>query len=141
MTDELIEQIKRDREAGTPGPWVAPYETYDNGWTLDTGSQNSYVGIGPACESEDMPPVAITAVEMAFGMDDVLDANARRIARVPEMEARIMSDADEIARLKKLLAAARQWNWIDFDDANPEDNEAFTPALCDLNRKINEALK
>lgn len=92
----LIDDIKRDREAGTPGRWVSPYELYDNGWELETGGENTYVGIGPKCAGQSKPPVAITAVESAFGRDAVVDANARRIARVPDMEAALLA-ADRLA--------------------------------------------
>lgn len=89
----IIEAIKKNREAGTPGPWMAPYETWDNGWSLDTDSENSYVGIGPACEDQDQTPIAITAVE-SLRKDDELDANAARIARVPELEEIALAAAE-----------------------------------------------
>jgi len=35
MTDKLIEQIKADREVGTPGPWrVHDCESYGESWRI-----------------------------------------------------------------------------------------------------------
>lgn len=94
----ITDLIKKDREAGTPGPWMAPYETCDNGWYLDTEGENSYVGIGPVCEGQDQTPIAITAVESLW-KDDKLDANAARIARVPELEEIALAAAELVEQV------------------------------------------
>lgn len=91
----IIDDIKADREAGTGGDWVHDYETFDNGWTLDTEGENTYTGIGPKCDDQSKTPIAIVAVESAWGLDELLNANARRIARVPQLEAIVLA-ADKV---------------------------------------------
>lgn len=98
----LIDQIKADREAGTPGPWA--YEAH--GDTMQYG-----VGV---CH-------AISDIEMAFPLSGQVDSdvmvtdpvcvevngqtNARRIARVPDMEAALLAAADHlVAALEAVLA-------------------------------------
>lgn len=87
----MIDQIKADREAGVPGPWA--YEAH--GDTIQYG-----VGV---CH-------AISDIEMAFPLSGHVDSdvmvtdtvcvevngqtNARRIARVPDMEAALLAAAD-----------------------------------------------
>lgn len=69
----MIEDIKRDREAGTPGPWS---KTVNSG---EVATQDgTWVG---------------RAVDAATGEGQ---ANARRIARVPSMEAALLA-AEELA--------------------------------------------
>ena len=58
--------------------------------------------------------------------------NARRIARVPELEAEVM-------RLRRMLIEARQWNWIDFDEADEDERECLTE-MTFLDREISEAV-
>ncbi|QAX31289.1 hypothetical protein [Leisingera sp. NJS204] len=114
---DLFEQIREDRKAGTKGSWTDRCETE---WSVDTEGENTYCGIGP----EGRNPVAMAVVNSAWGKDRVLDANARRLARVPEME-----DA--------LLAAEGAANWLDVlltainsASCEPEDPEAFDEALA-----------
>lgn len=74
----LIEDIKRDHEAGTRGPWFAERDAYEDhgfGWFI---SGDGY------CRADIVGPIIHT------------EANAHRIARVPEMEAALMA-ADELA--------------------------------------------
>ena len=87
-----LDEIKRDMEAGTKGPWrigpryraiVAYHETgYD-----DENSVDAYAG-HLVCESVKM------------------DVNARRIARVPDMEATIIAQAATIEALRARVAKA-----------------------------------
>lgn len=101
MTDKLIEQIKRDREAGTPGPWVAgAHHSPGIDRMVEHHVVNSHVN-----GAENWIGVHI---QPRFAVEAHGKANAARIARVPEMEARIMSDADEIARLRAELATAKE---------------------------------
>jgi hypothetical protein len=78
----LIDDIKRDRENGTPGPWVAKWpvspdhpfiESVCNFAEKPSGDEY-YMNVNGLCEAQD----------------------ARRIARVPEMEAALLA-ADELA--------------------------------------------
>lgn len=69
----LIDQIKQDREAGTPGPWSA----------FDT---SVYIGRTGDVDSDGAPN---------WGGFDIRncptpETNARRIARVPQMEKAIL---------------------------------------------------
>ncbi len=80
----LIDDIKRDREAGTPGPWHlhdckdwdgrATYH-YQEVWTED-------------CD--------VIAAEVYRAHNDGGSANMSRIARIPEMEAALLA-AEELA--------------------------------------------
>lgn len=85
-----LEQMKRDREAGTPGPW---YRSRYAELTI-CADENSIASIGWSKSFGD------PAKHHTRKLSD-----AARIARVPEMEERILSDADEIARLRTALAA------------------------------------
>lgn len=75
--------MKADREAGTPGPWrVGPVD--DTVVVAADGSE-------------------IAAIDGDYNEPDLwpmMEANARRIARVPDMEETILSLAAEIERLK-----------------------------------------
>lgn len=89
----LLDHIKADREAGTPGPWA--YEAH--GDTMQYG-----VGV---CH-------ALSDIEMAFPLSGQVDSdvmvtdpvcvevncqtNARRIARVPDIETALLA-AGELA--------------------------------------------
>ena len=81
MTPDEIEKMKADIEAGTPGPWraskVNPSRVF--------GPDNQ-----PVMERD--PP---------FRVSPRYEANARRIARVPELEA-------EVLRLRRVIFEAQQ---------------------------------
>ena len=73
----MIDDIKRDREAGTQGPWFV--RTLENfGWNIV-----QYIG----GDKHNISRVGKTNSE----------TDARRIARVPDMEAALLA-ADELAR-------------------------------------------
>jgi hypothetical protein len=97
-TDKLVEQIKADRENGTQGPFQ---KTSDHEWYLDTGGENAYFVI-----SGRHGPFAVVAVEEAWGMDEHNEADMRRVCAIPDMEARILSDAETIKAAKEMAAAA-----------------------------------
>ena len=78
MTPDEIEHMKADIEAGTPGPWRA-------------GQQGNFRVYGPDRIGEHSGLIA----EVLKGR-----ANARRIARVPQLEA-------EVLRLRKALGTAQ----------------------------------
>lgn len=98
----LIDDIKRDREAGTPGPWGAALERGCHGviaQSLPEGGANFVALVGNGSDNPDRE-------ESRF-------ANARRIARVPEMEAALiaaphLADVDaETKRCMRIVSAAR----------------------------------
>ena len=68
----MIDDIKRDREAGTQGPW----------------KHGSTVGGWDAVTCEGPTPIAVLALNEPV--------NATRIARVPDMEAALIA-AEELA--------------------------------------------
>jgi hypothetical protein len=90
MTDQLIERIKRDRNQGHPvDDWcVKPHDHYP-GFLVIEG-----------------PSFTITVFTVATNLDSKDyadgDADARRIARVPDMESRILADAEVIKAAEEL---------------------------------------
>jgi hypothetical protein len=100
MTPEQIAMMVADREAGTPGPWLYRPDQYDDWGVVKSGC---FV----LCQVRD--PLALDKdilSEHRVSGTDPWTANARRIARVPEMEAVIIAQAAEIARLKAALTIA-----------------------------------
>lgn len=91
MTDHLKEQIEADRAKGTPGKWKVRYER---------GCTHLYM-----TEHPDMHSQMCDETYYPWVPDNLTDWD--RIARVPEMEARILSDATKIADLSIKLALAR----------------------------------
>lgn len=90
----LIDDIKRDREAGTPGPWRTGVWQGDDWpekrWSVYKHPEGAAVCISPRyADHEDL-------------------TDARRIARVPDMEERILSDAAYITALEAQLAEAKE---------------------------------
>ena len=118
MTPDEIEKMKADMEAGTPGPWVS---LTGGRWGdqhqihARTGNCSHWIA-NLKCES---CPVN-------------LGPNARRIARVPQLEV-------EVLRLRRMLKDARQWNWIDFDEADDNEREGLTE-MTFLDREISDTL-
>ena len=86
----LLDEIKRDREDGTPGPWEADHCKQCDLWEI----------WGPN-ETEILTP--------HFVFDDDIrgavlgSADARRIARVPDMEDHIIALETENERLRAAL--------------------------------------
>jgi hypothetical protein len=109
--DKLIDDIRKDRKAGTPGPFK---ETTDHDWVLDTEGESAYFVIAGAGGK----PVFVAAVESAFGFDDRNQADARRLCRIDDMEARILADAEA------LKAADALADLVDRDWSN-ETSETF----------------
>lgn len=103
----LLDQIKADREAGTPGPWE--YET------------------GPAYTAEyHIVMSGYDQVAECWEMEDEISAiNARRIARVPDMEAALLA-AGELADVARKYIPDDGWR-----DAAPIINAlaAFRSAI------------
>ena len=94
----LIDDIKRDREAGTPGVWsVCEY---------DGGDVDHWAAM-PSVQAEDKYDCAIVHWDgftqrfwRSANGDCQIHANARRIARVPAMEAAILAAVDALKALK-----------------------------------------
>jgi hypothetical protein len=99
----MIDDIKRDREDGTPGPWVAKWPVRSDHPFIDAKCNFAekpsggayYMNVSGLCEAQD----------------------ARRIARVPDMEAALLAaqmlvdalDANApIEQIETALAAYRK---------------------------------
>ena len=110
----LIDDIRRDREAGTPGPWV--YDKYSslkspNGLAVSVWG----LGISHSCRDADT------------------EANARRFSRVPQMEDALLAAVSEIKRLHKEMERAADtfgeigdlcWDKLDKDALKSACDEA-----------------
>lgn len=99
MTDTLLEQIKADRENGTPGPWVIN-ETY-----------SGYSYVGP--RKRDIPSLSFVVAKFETHELLTLDArrrnraDARRCKNIPAMEERIFEITEARARDAETIKAAR----------------------------------
>jgi hypothetical protein len=97
MTPEQIEELRADMAAGTRGPWrwsdKYPTEDGRRNWSL-LGDKHGY-GI-LCCDGEGNSPQGIGDPE-----------NARRIARVPTLEAEVLRLTEERAALAEELARMR----------------------------------
>lgn len=101
MSDKMIEQIEADRDAGTPGPWQVPDQTWRRNLTVEICDDMLIPcpGSGGAMSYTD------TVCTLEWNGTDVWHSNARRIARVPDMEARIRADAEVIKAAEALAEA------------------------------------
>ena len=94
----MIEQIKRDREAGTPGPWMARWPVGPEHPFMDAACNHAqkpsggdyYMSVSGICEAPD----------------------ARRIVRAPDMEAALLA-ADELARMAARMLVDHYDNRVD----------------------------
>lgn len=83
----MIEDIKRDREAGTPGPWSA--------FTDDTAPHTNIVS-----------PVPHTSCVFSLAGRDKRHPDIDRLCRVPDMEAALIA-AEELADAAECI---RHWH-------------------------------
>ena len=91
-----IKQIKADREAGTDGPWHVPDQTWSRHLTVEVSGD----GLIPCPGSHGAMSYTNDICSMGWGAETpIWSANARRIARVPDLEAQVIADADRIAEL------------------------------------------
>lgn len=101
MTDRTIfDDIRRDAEAGTPGPWV-----------ISDATPGRIIGAGAA--------VADTNIRFTGLLDGEVGVNARRIARVPELE-RIALAAERLAKAGDAVAGTEQCTskqWAEWEAA------------------------
>ena len=89
-----LDQMKRDMEAGTPGPWEAESAGRDGYWV--------------SCPTA---PYVVAGTEDECGRYGSInnETNARRIARVPDMEATILAQAATIEALKDAHAEQERY--------------------------------
>ena len=93
MTDKLIEQIKRDREAGTPGPWT---------WETESGEWSDHVLVDANGDS-------VMWFDLDLGFRFASEGVKRLIARIPELDALVRADerAKVIEEVKALCVGFR----------------------------------
>ncbi len=120
-----IADIIADRDAGTPGPWEWDQMLY------------------PSYLSNPSDEYVFTYIDyegMHFeGTDATKAANARRIARVPDMEAALIAQTAEIERLRGALEkAADSLGWA---EAHLEDAGVKSAQVTFGERNAREALK
>lgn len=112
MTDKLIETIKADREAGTPGPW-----------DTDEGGEVHHFGR------------TVFAWPLWSDQSDLerVQADMRRGKSVPDYEARILADAEVIKAAVGLADAADdQLVYMDMCDDIGDLEENLRAALTNF---------
>lgn len=105
---ELIECITEDREAGTPGKWTAQFLT--NGSVFVGPMKAAIRSLSKVVAQFDASP------EYNESYRSETRANARRIARLPDLEAAYIEQAAENEALKAKLERARKVKplvWVD----------------------------
>jgi hypothetical protein len=127
MTD-IIDDIRNDREDGTSGLWM-----------------NDPLSLGVVGDVSKPDGTCVAQAQSMKGGRVDLDreryANARRIARVPAMEDRILKDAEIIAAADELAKAAesRICNLVDGDFENLDRVEQYENALNAYRKARGEA--
>lgn len=121
-TTDLIRAIEADRQVGTPGPWGMETKRTSCGVCHQIGPWPHAWRHGKdmsACIYDDYP-------SPPQGTDAML-ANARRIARLPDVEDALIAAQAEIAKLRAALRWAHDTLW----EINP-DNCDYAD-ICNLN--------
>ena len=122
MEDAQIVAMIADREAGTPGLWVVDGPVWNQIVWTDNENRLCYIA-------------------HSNGLNDERDkANARRITRVPDMEATIIAQAAELERLRsaiEALGAMPEGYCFCSKDRIGDDSKTHEPECADLR----EALK
>lgn len=98
------EQIRADRATGTPGPWR--------------------VGANNPSRVYDLASNEVYQRDPSFRDSERCEANARRIARLPELEDAYLALTDRVAQLKKALAA------IELQGGLAETYDPVVSAIC-----------
>jgi len=94
-----IDAIKADREVGTPGKW-SDKETKHNEWSISHDDDCMWCFVGPEGKN---PVVAVIMLSNVYRAGHRLDANARRIARVPELEDAVIALTARVAEMREAL--------------------------------------
>jgi len=101
-TDKLIERIKMDRKAGSGQNWTLTHRDPSTGFLSE---DQRFLNAGAWFAFAKMPKFTVTSYDGEKNHHAEADANARRIARIPEMEALILADAKVIEAAKKLATS------------------------------------
>lgn len=98
---DLIERIKRDREAGTDGPWLREnatvYALMHSGWRKGVEEFKNRFSCYVQHDQKDSTP-------------EEAEANARRIASVPEMEAALLA-AEQVSKWLEACTKSEFFKW------------------------------
>jgi len=106
-----IEAIKADREAGTPGKW-SDKGTKNGEWSVSHDDDCMWCFVGPKGKN---PAAAIIMLSNVYRAGHRLDANARRISRLPDLEEAVIAAKEredallarvvelEVALIKKIV--------------------------------------
>lgn len=94
-----IEELKRDREAGTPGDWSVED---CHGDTMDAckWENGAFQVLSDVCQYH---AVADVSCNSSCRLEDECEANARRIARLPDLEAAFL---EAVEAIKSIAAGA-----------------------------------
>lgn len=98
MTDNDWKQIEVDRAAGTPGPWLVPDQTWSRTLTVETASPNGSRCLGSGGAVSYTHDVCV----LAWQGDAMWDANASRIARVPDLEAYALDSHPKLKAARRI---------------------------------------
>lgn len=124
MTKIDIEQIKADREEGMEGPWVV--HNRKTPWAIPsgkTGFHNEYLILTGYDHPQLKGPTPIVALSRGVGTPEsgpvellwLREDDARRIARVPDMEDALIDAVEALSQLSREaeLADALGYGWKD----------------------------
>ncbi len=110
LTPEAVAQMVADREAGTPGPWKADTEYYSDSAIVMDANGFRHVDICNCAILNAWDETGAKHWAEAGCHYDIpkpmQDANARRIARLPNLEAAYLTLAADNATLRASEAAA-----------------------------------
>lgn len=122
----LIDDIKADREAGTPGPWVVPDQTWRRDLTVEIDGRCHEGGILIPCPgSGGAMSYTDTVCKMDWSGSELWLANARRIARVPTLEAKVLAAE---AMMKHAAQTLRDIQWM--------EDPSMSQAAADLDEAL-----
>jgi hypothetical protein len=100
-----IEELKRDREAGTDGPWRTTGVMFPGGYKGDVFKATAkripdchHVARCFAEKPEKSPACSLGAIAIEREVAPIIEANARRIARVPDLEAAFLEAVERQER-------------------------------------------
>lgn len=102
MIDKLADEIKRDRESGTPGPW---FQTHVPGWMPSGRTHIAARNHDTSTIAGDCPIAVAKDGATHWENKWPAEVNARRIARLPDLEAAYLAQAELLAEAVEALEA------------------------------------
>jgi len=125
-----IEQMKRDMAEGTKGPWIGCNMTHEAGRVMTPEEIGEYV-VASVKVGDLSKFLFVSGIHDDGLSSDIChvgngpkgEANTRRITRIPEMEARILSDAAALAAQSAEISVLRF-----------AQRQARSDAICEFSR-------